>query len=99
MKIDVEELKSKLENLTGKDFIDAEKDARNSGDMMPLITFSTEFQIRLAARALKTNPRELETLPLNQYTKVASTVSNFLFSDNDTTENEEETNHETPSEK
>lgn len=96
MKIDFDELQNQLQNLTGKDFIEAEKEARNTGDVMPMITFSTNFQIRLAARALKLNPREMENLPLNQYAKVASTVSNFIFSSEAESEGTEEQSQKTP---
>ena len=97
MKIDFEELKNKLMTLTGKDFIEVEKEVRSTGDIMPMITFSTGFQVRLAARALKVNPRELEDLPLNQYSRIASTVSNFLFSDSDS-EGTEDQSQKTQSE-
>lgn len=83
--------------LTGKDFIEVEKEVRSTGDIMPMITFSTGFQVRLAARALKVNPRELEDLPLNQYSRIASTVSNFLFSDSDS-EGTEDQSQKTQSE-
>ena len=100
MQIDFDDLQNKLLNLTGKDFMEAERDARNAGDIMPMITFSTGFQIRLAAKALKTNPRELENLPLNQYSKVATTVSNALFSSSDEESAETgEQSQKTPSEK
>ena len=79
MKVDIEKLKGQLENLTGKDFERAEQDERLAGNIIPMINFSTGFQIRLAAIALKTNPNELKSLPLRQYNQVASAVSNFLF--------------------
>ena len=97
MKIDYDELQKQLQNLTGRDFMEAEKEARSTGDVMPLITFSTGFQIRLAARALKLNPREMETLPLNQYAKVASTVSNFIFGSEAEPEEAAEQSQKTPS--
>lgn len=101
MKIDFESLKNKLQGLNGLDFIEVEREARLDGDVMPMISFSTNFQIRLAARALETNPHELEKLPLNQYVQIANTVSNFFFtdSDEDSTETPDEKNQKTQSEK
>lgn len=98
MQIDFEKLPEQLKTLTGNDFIEAEKEERIAGNVMPMISFSPGFQIRLAAKALKTNPRELQNLPIAKFARLASAVSNFLFSDDDSTEMDEK-NHETPSEK
>lgn len=88
MKIDLTNLEEKLQGLTGNDFAEAENEERLSGNIMPMIQFSTAFLIRLAARALGVNHNDLKAMPMNEYTRVASRVSNFLFatSDDDTTD-------------
>ena len=88
MKIDITNLEEKLQGLTGNDFADAENEERLSGNIMPMIQFSTGFLVRLAARALGVNYNEIKNLPLNEYTRITSKVSNFLFStsDEDTTD-------------
>ena len=80
MKIDITNLEEKLQGLTGNDFADAENEERLSGNIMPMIQFSTSFLVTLAAKALGVNPHEIKNLPLNEYTRITSKVSNFLFS-------------------
>lgn len=94
MKFEITKIEEGLKNLKGIDYEAAEKAERNSGNMMPLINFSTGFQIRLAAKALGTNPHEIKSLPINEYNLIANTTSNFLFSSS-----ESETEEETQSEK
>lgn len=77
--MDTKDLETKLLNLTGKDFELAEFAERNSGNTMPLITFSAAFQARLAAMALGVLPDDIKNLPIQQYNAIVSRVSNFLF--------------------
>lgn len=98
MKFEIAKLEEGLKNLKGIDYEAAEKAERSAGNIMPLINFSTGFQIRLAAKALKTNPHEIKNLPINEYTLIANATSNFLFSGSES-ETETETEEETPSEK
>lgn len=88
MKIDLTNLEEKLQGLTGNDFAEAESEERLSGNIMPMIQFSTPFLIRLAARALGINHNDIKALPMNEYAKVAARTSNFLFatSEDDTTD-------------
>lgn len=86
MKYEIEKLKEGLKKLTGADYESAEKAERALGNITPLINFSTPFQIRLAAMALGTNPPELKTLPINEYSLLATTVSNFLLTGSEATE-------------
>lgn len=89
MKFEIEKLNEGLKNLTGLDYEIAEKSERENRNMTPLINFSTSFQIRLAAKALGTNPHEIKALPIKEYTLIANTVSNFLFSDETETPSEQ----------
>lgn len=75
----IEELNAGLEKLTGADFEDAEKRVRSLGDVTPIISLSTKFQIELAAIALETNANELKALPVKKYAQIANAVSTFLF--------------------
>jgi hypothetical protein len=92
MKYSIEKLNEGLKNLKGIDYEAAEKSERAAGNMTPLMNFSTAFQVRLAAKALGTNPHEIKSLPINEYTLIANATSNFLFSGGG--ENEEETQSE-----
>lgn len=87
MKINLTNIEEKLQGLTGNDFAEAENEERLQGNIMPMIQFSSGFLVRLAARALGVNHNDIKSLPLNEYTRVTSKVSNFLFStsDEDTT--------------
>ena len=72
-------LEEKLATLTGHDFELAEFAERNKGNATPMLTFSSAFQARLAARALDCTPDDLKDLPLKEYTSIINRVANFLF--------------------
>lgn len=76
--IDYDKLKSGLNNLTGRDFEEAERAARALGDTSPEITFSKRFQCILAAKALGMIPDDIQDLKIADYTAVTLTVFNFL---------------------
>ena len=79
--------KEKLNNLTGLDFLQAEKDTRAvSSEFIGVLQLNPKFQLNLAARALGVNPHELETLPLKKFNKILTATSGFLFSDSDSEE-------------
>lgn len=77
--IDTNKLEEKLAELTGHDFELAEFAERNVGNSTPLLTFSSAFQARLAARALDCTPGDLKDLPLKEYTAIINRTANFLF--------------------
>lgn len=77
--VDTSNLTEKLDNLTGLDFEEVEKDERIAGNNSVDVTFSKSFQARLAARALNCNPYEIKELPLKKYNKVVTEVMSFLF--------------------
>ena len=98
MKIDTTNLEERLKTLTGRDFEEAEKEERRTGNTMPMIQFTSGFAVRLAARALGVVPAELKALPLNEYAQISGRVTNFLFTSEETPTAAEEKLSETPSE-
>ncbi|MDD7656814.1 MAG: hypothetical protein SPE14_05780 [Anaerovibrio sp.] len=80
-KIDISGLKNGLEVLTGRDYANAEKQARINGEAMPMIQYSSTFQAALAAKALNVSTAEVKDLPIAEYMSVTLQVSRFLFSD------------------
>ena len=78
--IDTSELESKLESLSGRDFNECEAIERRRGNYTPMISFSAEFQARIAAMALGTNIGELEELPIAKYHSIITRTANFLAS-------------------
>lgn len=77
--IDTNKLEEKLVQLKGRDFELAEFAERNKGNSIPLVTFSSAFQARLAAMALDCTPDDLKDLPLKEYTAIINRTANFLF--------------------
>lgn len=80
MKIDIEKLKQGLEQLTGIEYMAAEKEARRRGDAIGEITFSKCFQTILAAKALGFSYHEISSLKAKEFAYVTLTVFNFLAS-------------------
>lgn len=78
-KIDLKAIESGLENMTGFDFEVAERDARAAGDTLPDITFSKNFQARLAARAMGVHVNDVCALPIRDFNAATMKVNNFLF--------------------
>lgn len=79
--IDISKLSEGLNALKGIDFIQAERQARASGETALEISFSKKFQTALAARALGVVPDDLEALPVKEYLGIVMQVFNFLFED------------------
>ena len=79
MAVDISNLAEKLNELTGLNFEECEKEERNVGNNAVDVTFSKSFQARLAAKALDVNVWEIKELSLKQYAKVTTTVMTFLF--------------------
>lgn len=75
----LDELETKLETLTGFDFEEAESIERQTGNNTPMISLSSPFIIRLAAKALETTPQDLKALKIAEYNDVVARTSNFLF--------------------
>lgn len=79
-KIDVKNLMTQLEALTGYDYEKAERECRLDGDSTGVVTFSTDFQARIAANALEIPIDEVKRLPIQDYVALTTKVSNFLLS-------------------
>lgn len=79
--MDKEKLEEGLKQLTGYDFEEIERASRLKGDVSPDVTFSKDFQSRLAAKALGIGLDEVKKLPLPEYVAATQAVSSFLLSD------------------
>ena len=77
--VDKKKMRAGLEGLTGYDFEEAEKAARMGGDMTPDVSFSKDFQARIAAKAAGVSVDEIKKLNIKEFTEITSTVNNFLF--------------------
>lgn len=87
MKINLDELKEKLQGLSGEDFLNVHKQFRTiNPEFVPAVQFEPLYQTMLAAHALGKNYHELQALPLPQFLKIISATSNFLFTTSDETE-------------
>ena len=78
--IEIKDLWTKLDQLTGVDFEEVEREEIVAGNKAADVTFTRPYFIRLAARALKCSPLDLKKMPLLTYQAIARQVSNFLFS-------------------
>lgn len=78
--MDTSKLNEGLNKLTGLDFEQCEAQERSAGNTQPLLTMTTSFQARLAAKALGVPAADIRELPLREYNKTCQTVFNFLFS-------------------
>ena len=69
----------KLANLSGRDMIAAEQQARAAGDLTPMINLSMQYQAALAAKALDMKLDDVMELPAPVFTKLINTVATFLY--------------------
>lgn len=77
--VDITKLEKGLEELTGYDFEDAERAIRQKGDMTPDITFSKNFQTKLAAKAMGITSDKIKAMGIREYVEITTTTSNFLL--------------------
>lgn len=73
------ELTLDFDSLTGRDVINAEKEARILGDNTPLPEFSKTYQAVLAAKAAKVSVDMLMSLNVRDFTLVTLMVQDFLL--------------------
>lgn len=81
MAVDMEKLSAGLQKLRGLDFEQVEMQTRARSEVnmvMPIITFTREFQARLAALALGVPYADITELPLQEFNRVCQAVQNFL---------------------
>lgn len=77
--IDLKNVEKVLQNVTGKDFLNAERQARQMGDQTASIVLSGQFQAILLANALKVPVEDIEELPVAEFVQALSKVNTFLF--------------------
>ena len=77
--IDIKNVEQALQNVTGKDFLTAERQARQMGDQTASIVLSGQFQAVLLANALKVPVEDIEELPVAEFVQALSKVNVFLF--------------------
>lgn len=73
--MDLNNIDKALQNVTGRDFLAAEREARQQGDQ----TLSSQFQITLLAHAMKVPVEDIEALPIKDFVQVLGKVNAFLF--------------------
>ena len=77
--MDLNNIDKALQNVTGRDFLAAEREARQQGDQTLSIALSSQFQITLLARAIKVPFEDIEALPIKDFVQVLGKVNAFLF--------------------
>lgn len=77
--IEIKNIESALKTVTGKDFLSAERQARQQGDQTASIVLSSQFQAILLANALKVPVEDIEELPVKDFVQALSKVNAFLF--------------------
>lgn len=81
---DKEKLIEGLEEMTGLDYIAAQKRFKATHkDFFGVIQLENEFIAEIAATALGTNANELTALPLREYFGICTAVQTFLNQDSD----------------
>ena len=75
---EINELDLDLENLTGRDLINAEEELKTKGINISAWEFSRTFLISIAAKACHINSEELKNLSASDFTKVINEVLSFL---------------------
>jgi len=73
------ELTLDLEGLTGKDLVDATKEARLLGDVSTVQELSPTYLAVVAAKAAKVPVDMILSLPAKDFTAIKTAVQNFLF--------------------
>lgn len=68
-----------IEAMTGKEIAAVQKAWQNEGNLSPMPAASTDFAIRVAAKASKLPLEFFEGLPANDYMRVAQAVTLFLL--------------------
>ena len=77
--IDIKNIEDALKSVTGRDFLTAERQARQMGDQTASIVLSSQFQAVLLANALKVPVEDIEELPVKDFVQALSKVNTFLF--------------------
>ena len=76
---ELEVLDMPLEELTGNDLIEAEKQIVQSGEAVVVTDFSRPYLIAIAARAAHIPVETLKFMDARDFTRIAGEVRNFLI--------------------
>lgn len=77
--MNVQKLTEGLGKLTGYDMEKVETECRNAGNNSLFITTTSDFQSRIASRALGISVHELRSLPFREYNRMLNEVTRFLY--------------------
>ena len=93
---ELKELDLNLEEITGNDLIEAEKQVMVS-DNVPMVTdFNKSYQIAIAGRALKIPAETLRAMNAKDFTAVTTEVQRFLLNSDSSGTDEAETPETAP---
>lgn len=76
---EVTEIELNFENLTGKQLIKAEREARANGDQTPSVFLSMNFQAAVAAKLIGVPVDDIEDLPATDFRNLVVPVASFLL--------------------
>lgn len=74
----VKELNLELENLTGQDLIDAEREVMLADNTPLVMDFNRSFLITLAAKSANVAPEALKSLNIQDFSRITNEVQRFL---------------------
>lgn len=72
------EIELDFDKIKGRDIVAAESLVRNAGDMLPMLTFSSNYHAALAAQVLGAKYDDILDLPGSDFNKISSAVLSFL---------------------
>jgi|GEM_PF-306306 len=75
---DVTSVTLDFSQLTGRDLIKAEAEARADGEVTPMLTFSLKYQASLAARMIGITYDEMMDMNAVDFSKITNKILNFL---------------------
>lgn len=72
------EIELDFDKIKGRDIVAAENVARQAGDMLPMLTFSSNYHAALAAQVLGAKYDDILDLPGSDFNKISNAVLSFL---------------------
>lgn len=75
----VTEIDFNLDKLTGKDLIDAEKEARQLGDQSPTVLLSMTYQASVVAKIIGIPVDDVLALPASDFKNLIVPTASFLL--------------------
>lgn len=77
--VETKEVELDFEKLTARDMLQAEKEARISGDNTPSLLVSMSYQSIIAAKLIGILPEDLQAVPAKDFRNIIMPVANFLL--------------------